>query len=34
VVKESFAKPEFTSAVGNQLAGGNQPSAVTGSKNK
>jgi hypothetical protein len=34
VVKESFAKPEFSSAINGQLAGGNQPSAVTGSKNK
>jgi hypothetical protein len=34
VVKESFAKPEFSSAINGQLAGGNQPSATTGSKNK
>ena len=34
VVKESFTKPEFSSAINGQLAGGNQPSAVTGSKNK
>jgi hypothetical protein len=34
VVKESFAKPEFTSAVNGQLAGGTTPSATTGSKNK
>ena len=34
VVEELFTKPEFTSAASNQLAGGNQPSATTGSKNK
>jgi transcription antitermination factor NusG len=34
VVKESFAKPEFSIAINGQLAGGNQPSATTGSKNK
>ena len=34
VVSELFTKPEFTSAANNQLQGGNQPSATTGSKNK
>jgi hypothetical protein len=34
VVQESFANPEFSSAINGQLAGGNQPSATTGSKNK
>lgn len=34
VVEGLFTKPEFTSVVNNQLAGGNQPSATTGSKNK
>jgi hypothetical protein len=34
VVGELFTKPEFTSVANNQLAGGNQPSATTGSKNK
>jgi hypothetical protein len=34
VVGELFTKPEFTSVASNQLAGGNQPSATTGSKNK
>ena len=34
VVEGLFSKPEFTSVANNQLAGGNQPSATTGSKNK
>lgn len=33
-ILEAFAKPEVSSVVSNQIAGGNQPSATTGSKNK
>lgn len=33
-ILEAFAKPEVSSAINGQLAGGNQPSATTGSKNK
>jgi hypothetical protein len=34
IIENTFNKPEFVSVANNQLAGGNQPSAVTGSKNK
>ena len=33
-ILEAMSKPEVSSVVSNQIAGGNQPSATTGSKNK